>query len=245
MSWPSASSNSDSASNQHDTSVAEQEQWDHRNPGRGTNEYEWFGSFYVPRNGPVPDVSDWIATSDHGPWARAEEAGESQIQKCICCVETTDELQELGCGHVWDRSCLSAVIEYALQWEGNWPAKCCQKIDDVEMRGLAPFLGDYIVRRYLDKYEEMDTLRDQRIYCANARCSVFLGQRSTGVHLDSCTKCNTSTCLSCGNEDKLHDHDDCPSKTSPYEELIQEGKLQQCPGCNEVVELREACNHIT
>ena len=241
------SSNADSASSQHDTGVTEQEQQDPRNADHGADESEWFGAFHVPRNAPAPEVPDWLAGSNQGPWARPERPAEGQTQKCICCVEETEELRQLGCGHLWDRSCPSAAIDFALQWDGNWPAKCCQKIDDVEMRALAPFLGEDIVRTYLGKYEEMDTPRDQRIYCANVRCSTFLGQRTTEVHVDACIKCNSSTCLACGDGGELHDHEECPSKTTtnPYEELIREGKLQQCPGCNEVVELREACNHIT
>ncbi len=247
MSWPSASSDSVSETTQHEVAVTETEPWDAQGAGRGADEGDWFGAFYVPRDGPALDEPEWVASDPQESGCRAQENTGEQLQNCISCGTPIRELRQLSCGHLWGRSCLLARIELALRWEGDWGAQCCEKINDVEMRSLAPFVGESIVQRYLDKYDEMETPRDQRIYCANSRCSAFLGQRGTGVHLDSCLKCDTSTCLACGNVGQLHDHDQCPSERTivSHEELVRLGKLQQCPGCPEVVELREACNHIT
>ncbi|ERF68529.1 hypothetical protein EPUS_04627 [Endocarpon pusillum Z07020] len=249
MSWPSASSDSiASESSQQEIAVAEPQTWGHRGAGHGIDERDWFGAFYVPRNDPTSITPEWPPSAREESESVAQYSTEEQLQSCISCGTPTQELQQLSCGHLWGRACLIARIELALQGFGlNWPARCCQKIDDDEMKSLAPFLGESVVQMYLNKYEEMETPRDQRIYCANPRCSVFLGQRGTGVHLDACLECGTSTCLACGNMEPLHDHDECPSETTrvSHQELINSGKLQQCPGCPEVVELREACNHIT
>jgi hypothetical protein len=232
---------------EHETHVAYSEAWDVDGAGRGADEGDWFGAFHVPLHGPAFDGSEWLPNNTQEPSIMADENNEQRLQNCIACGTPTEDLWQLGCGHFWDRDCLSTAIELALQWEGNWPARCCEKIDDDEMRSLAPFLGDEIVRRYLEKYEELEISRHQRVYCANPVCSGFLGQRAMGIHLYVCLKCGTSTCLACGNTQEQHDHDQCSSEMRrvSHEELIRLGKLQQCPGCPEVVELKEACNHIT
>lgn len=239
MSWPSASSASASETGQFDTKTTESEQWDPEDAEEHANDRDRSGAFHVPRSGPPMDDLGWPASD--------AQKSEEHVQNCISCGTPTKNFRRLGCDHLWDRNCLLARIELSLRWEGNWPAKCCQKIEDAEMKALAPFLGGEIVERYLERSLEMETPRHQRIYCANIPCSAFVGQRGTDLHLDVCLKCNTSTCLGCGNMEKLHDHDECPSNTTAvsHEELIRLGKLQQCPGCPEVVELREACNHIT
>ncbi|KAF7510716.1 hypothetical protein GJ744_006082 [Endocarpon pusillum] len=249
MSWLSASPDSiPSESSQQEIAVAEPRAWGHRGAGHGIDDRDWFGAFYVPQNDLASITPEWPPSAREESESVAQESTEEQLQSCISCGTPTQELQQLSCGHLWGRACLIARIELALQGFGlNWPARCCQKIDEDEMKSLAPFLGESVVQMYLNKYEEMETPRDQRIYCANPRCSVFLGQREKGAHLDACLECGTSTCLSCGNMEPLHDHDECPSETTrvSHQELINSGKLQQCPGCPEVVELREACNHIT
>ena len=248
MSWPSSSSSVTSETYPHEITVTEPEPWGHHGPVRGADEGDWFGAFHNPRNGLAVDEPDEQAGSLEERWSSAQDTTtDPQLQNCISCGTATQNLWQLSCGHWWGRSCLLARIELALQWEGNWPAKCCQKINDVEMRDLAPFLGQSMVQKYIDKYDEMETPRDQRIYCGNPRCSTFLGRKGIGVHLDSCLMCGTSTCLACGKVEPLHDHDECPSEAAvmPHQELIRSGNLQQCPGCPEVVELREACNHIT
>lgn len=227
--------------------ITESEAWDLHGNDRGTDEGDWFGAFYVPRNEPALIDTTPVTSGPQRRGCEAEENTQEQMQNCISCGTPTRDMRQLACGHLWGRTCLFAMVELAMQWEGNFPAKCCQKIEDIEMKDLAPFLGEGIVQRYLDKSEEVEAPRDQRIYCANHRCSAFLGQRGPGVHLDSCRKCNTSTCLACGEEERLHDHDQCPPERIKvsHNELIRSGKLQQCPGCPEVVELKEACNHIT
>lgn len=248
MSWSSASSSSSGSASeqrQHEAALPETEAWDAHGAGRGADEGDWLGAFYVPRG--EPPAPEWLAVEPPETQDRAQVGAQDKLQSCISCGTLTKDLRQLRCGHLWGGSCLLARIELALRWEGNWPARCCEKIDEGEMRRLAPFLEEGIVKRYLDKYEEMETQRDQRIYCADARCSAFLGPRGTGINWGSCGKCGISTCLKCGNAGQLHGHDQCPPETTvvSHGELIRGGKLQQCPGCPEVVELREACNHTT
>jgi IBR domain, a half RING-finger domain len=247
MSWPTASSDSASETVGREVAATHLGPWDTRDAGQDADEGEWFGAFYVPRFAPALHRPNWSTDSTVQLQSRTEGTTEEEIQYCISCGIPTKDLVRLVCGHLWDRECLLARIELALRWEGNWPARCCEKIDEAEMQALAPLVGESIVRRYLDKDEEMETPRDKRIYCANPRCSAFIGEQGRRIHLDSCLNCNTSTCLACGQTGQLHEHDECPSDRTivSHEELISAGKLQQCPGCPEVVELRDACNHIT
>lgn len=241
MSWPSPSSDSASETVERESVVTASEPWDAQGAGRGADEGDWFGAFYVPRAAPELDDPPSFANG-------IQEPIDEQLQNCISCGTSTNDLRRLSCGHMWCCACLTARVELALRWEGDWPARCCNNVNDVELRSLAPFLGEVIVERYLDKYDEMETPRDQRIYCADPRCSTFLGRRGTRIHLDSCRKCNTLTCLACGSVEQLHDNNQCPSvaeTTVSHQNLIRSGKLQQCPSCPEVVELRDACNHIT
>jgi hypothetical protein len=216
---------------------------------------DWFGAFHVPLgvdDNAAHDIErrlqelNWFDADDS---TVTESSTDRLLKNCVSCFAEAEDLHELSCEHVWCRDCLVARIELAMEWEGNWPAKCCMKIDEDEMRALAEFVDeDEVVLRYLGKYEEMETPRDQRIYCANQRCSVFLGQRREEAKLVGCVKCNAESCLLCGAEEGLHgDGRECPSEKTreSHAELIKAGKLQQCPGCPEVVELREACHHIT
>jgi hypothetical protein len=251
MSRSSASDDSNaSEANRHETAARELQPRDQHRAVRDDDGRDWFGAFYIPRHAPAPAGSEWLADTPEEPRMRAREnATEEHVKNCISCGTPTKDLRRLGCGHLWCRACLQARIELALQWEGNlnWPARCCHKIDAVEMKNLASFVGESIIHRYLNKYDELETPRHQRIYCSNPRCSAFLGQRGTELQFGSCLECDNSTCLACGNAERHHKHDKCPSETTreSHQELISLGKLQQCPGCPEVVELREACHHIT
>lgn len=232
---------------QQEPEITESQAWYLDGAGRGADEGNWFGAFHVPRDEPGSDNSGLVPSGHQGYGSDAKGDTEEEAQDCISCGTRTRDVRRLTCGHLWGRTCLYTMIEFAMQWEGNFPARCCQKIDEVEMKELAPFLGEGIVQRYLDKAEEMEAPRDQRVYCANPRCSAFLGRRSSESRSHRCPKCDTSTCLACSVEEKPNDRHQCPPHivTVSHKELIESGKLQQCPSCPEVIELREACNHIT
>lgn len=101
---------------------------------------------------------------------------------------------------------------------------------------------------YTRKSEEYSTLK--RVYCANPRCSQFLGpQRAHFSNIYTCSgpRCNARTCSRCRKEVKAQGSHNCLVDGADKELLTLSKKSgwAQCPGCTRMIELTTGCFHMT
>ncbi|KAE9407501.1 hypothetical protein BT96DRAFT_104390 [Gymnopus androsaceus JB14] len=178
-----------------------------------------------------------------------------------------------ACQHDFCASCLAQHIETCIDNEIMFPPRCCgqvisltgnarsspsvenliQSLDDLNF-GIESALG----ARLQTKANELDVLPKDRLYCPNPRCAVFIGswsslkrgQNSTSSKSHQCPACSERVCIFC--RDLAHTETPCSSHLSAEEKLAEsqvrnlarDNMWQTCPGCGEMVERTEGCNHL-
>lgn len=129
--------------------------------------------------------------------------------------------------------------------EALFPPRCCKKPIPVEDRVEAS-LGRPLVREWRAKELEFSCLR--RVYCADPRCSRFLGAEGEGNF--SCV-CGKITCAKCKSEADIPGElkHDCTKTQNHLEEAVlalgKEEGWARCPGCRAMIELYTGCYHLT
>ncbi|KAI0795416.1 hypothetical protein C8Q75DRAFT_803303 [Abortiporus biennis] len=151
---------------------------------------------------------------------------------CVICLEPiTTTPVSVPCGHHYDASCLISLVEASMHDETLYPPRCCGRIIPTSL--FKDRLGESRYSIFMEKGVEFNTLN--RVYCSEPSCSRFLGSRRKGPlpHVYTCfiPSCSTKTCEDEGNK-RVH-------------LLSQKTGWMQCPGCDQMVELRGGCFHIT
>ncbi|KAL0064161.1 hypothetical protein AAF712_008883 [Marasmius tenuissimus] len=182
-----------------------------------------------------------------------------QTAECVACGETV-EIQssfQAPCAHHYCEDCLEQLLANSTTAESLFPPWCCtpeQKID------VYTIITEDLSQRIHAKAMEYAVPYKDRVFCANPRCSVFLGSKielgkatasSTTSPSAACPACLTAVCLECkqaahqagqkcrGNLVEGFDDD-----SMAVRELAKEQKWQTCPGCYEMVEKIAGCQHI-
>ncbi|KAF2836442.1 hypothetical protein M501DRAFT_979578 [Patellaria atrata CBS 101060] len=178
--------------------------------------------------------------------------------RCVVCLDTEEEtstvIHRLGCpGHHMCTDCLKESFERAMRFEGDYPPTCCGR-EELSFVQYYPLMDPDFVRRYEAKEEEYSVPQGERRYCSNSECTTFL---SPEIHKKDtsrakCPNCNTITCTECKSEVAVSPNGETNSHHCEYtqeevgfERAVREHRYQRCPNCDRVVELMEACNHIT
>ncbi|KAF2090527.1 hypothetical protein K490DRAFT_34937, partial [Saccharata proteae CBS 121410] len=154
--------------------------------------------------------------------------------------------------HVLCGDCITRTFKHACMSELNWPPNCCGPYKPLTLDIAKDFFMSRsetidICTRYRERKAEFDTPAQQRIYCANPDCSIFLQKELPGFpYALKCPKCATEMCSKCKTAiDGVHD---CNSNAKPEEppmaEFGTEFRRKKCPNCAGWIELSEACNHI-
>ncbi|KAF2446737.1 hypothetical protein P171DRAFT_238268 [Karstenula rhodostoma CBS 690.94] len=181
-------------------------------------------------------------------------------RECVICNEADSEespLIELPCFKHWvcREGCIASYFENATSTESLYPPQCCR--EPIPLDRYDKFVPDDVKAAFLVKEQgEYTILPKYRVYCANASCGKFL-HPSGHIHDtdgnityavcdgDDCfqaTCCSCKTLLADGTEGhicKTSDHD------QKFKETVNERGFKECFVCGAVVELAEACNHIT
>lgn len=193
-------------------------------------------------------------------------------QTCVVCTDSfvhDTRLTTRACHHRFCGSCLEQYIKTCIDNEHMIPPRCCgqvisftetqsvenliQSLDDVNL-GIESGLG----ARLRAKVNELGVLPKDRLYCPNPRCTVFIGSWSLLKRRENsysskyqlrCSFCSEHICILCKN--RAHAGMPCKSR-SVEEELIEvqvrnlarENAWQPCPGCGEMVERTDGCNHL-
>ncbi|RKF55411.1 putative E3 ubiquitin-protein ligase ARI9 [Golovinomyces cichoracearum] len=174
--------------------------------------------------------------------AVTEKSVETVIGECIACNEefSSQELARVSCSHEYCRGCLSDLIQISLRDDGFYPPNCCKQ--PILLANFQMFLSPELVRLFDEKRIELES--QDRTYCSNQACSVFI--QTGGIESDRavCAQCGTLTCVTC----KATFHDgDCPADIALHNvlELAKRQGWQRCFNCRRVIELEMGCNHMT
>ncbi|KIL93135.1 hypothetical protein FAVG1_03112 [Fusarium avenaceum] len=157
-------------------------------------------------------------------------------QDCLICTETAH--LRIPCGCYYCVSCFRMAICRGLRSQEEFPPRCCKPFNDA----VVAFAGSpALVHLFRQMKEEADTPIHDRLYCYNGHCAAFIPPDCKG----KCLLCHRKTCVECFEKA----HPDRPCEQGDAEEdvwaMMDKNKTVNCPGCGRMVELLEACNHMT
>lgn len=173
----------------------------------------------------------------------------NRSNQCDCCFETVNSkktIQLPGCGHAYCADCLRVMYRMAINNEAHFPPSCCSGAINID--SVKHLLHRPQVKSFERCAAEYGTPELDRRYCADTRCSSFLGRANGGIL--RCSKCGKLTCDSC--RDYAHPGAckeergrDVYKLDADLERLAVAEGWQRCPSCSRLVALAEGCNHIT
>lgn len=163
-------------------------------------------------------------------------------KECVACNEHkfADEVHSLPCNHDYCFDCIEHLFIDALADDSLFPPRCCGH--EYPLADIRPALPPILVQEIELKLIEKAT--GDRTYCCNAQCSVFIPPQPTSTTTAVCTRCATSTCISCRRE--AHPNQPCYEVSDDAVlQLATEQGWKRCFHCRNMIELRTGCNHIT
>ncbi len=178
-------------------------------------------------------------------------AGDRLTNQCAAC-QSSFPIHEHAviapCGHLYHANCMLALIETSLQALASFPPRCCRQTIPFEL------FDRYLSRSLRSAYKERQSEYDcpKRVYCANPRCSHFLGPRDKRipVRVLKCPAflCGTCTCARCkASVDGPPSRHECthdPGHRATLQLGIRMGWVR-CPTCEELIERHGGCAHMT
>ena len=174
---------------------------------------------------------------------------------CLICGDASTSLLRAPCErHTLCKADLNHWFERATANENLFPPKCCG-IPFTQME-YGDLLDAEVLTAYRAKVGEYSVLAKYRVYCADPKCSEFLGRGTHIMFWDigpvvavcQAEGCGKQTCKTCRalvvGDAKSHVCKE-NEEYKQFKEWARRLRYQECPACCSVVELREACNHVT
>lgn len=160
---------------------------------------------------------------------------------CSSCVAVyhSSELMKARCGHVYCRHCATQLIELSFVDESLFPPRCCRL--EFPVSTVRQFLGLDIANRYDEK--SIERKDPYRTYCSNPLCAQYIFPAQVTSYVGTCRCCAQRTCTLCKRAE--HPQSPCPEEDIEVLVLAEQEGWRRCPGCRNVVELKDGCNHIT
>lgn len=191
--------------------------------------------------------SDAINKEGHG--LPAAGSGAILSHRCSACldmhpIQNTIKLQCKNAGdaeaHAYCHDCLIHLFEACITDSSQFPPRCCNQI--LPVFACIPFLPPTLFARFVARREELET--PSRTYCSNALCSEWIRPANIVANVATCPTCIQTTCETCkrGQHEGLCQDDMDVKKLM---DVAKEKQWQTCPNCNEMVELKGGCYHIT
>lgn len=174
-----------------------------------------------------------------------------EMFECVCGEAFTytnifeDKAVLLPCNHARCIACLNENVQVGLESKRNFPPRCCTAID---VNDIAHHLTDEVLVRWSEVREEYEDIAP--VYCAVKACSQYLTKRDLieGARWALCSKCNTKTCTGCLCLESAHivGSSACPERIDKMDKDLMHNKgWKPCPGCGEMVEKIDGCDHMT
>ncbi|CAK1362535.1 unnamed protein product [Cercospora beticola] len=126
---------------------------------------------------------------------------------------------------------------------------------DIEFEGCCWLFSEAFYHAFKYKLNELKYLPENRLYCARDGCARFLGPRDGAFADLMICPCGARTCWKCDamigesrNDKTQRPEHECVKKETAEKALegLRRGRdYQFCPGCRWVIELSDACNHMT
>lgn len=179
---------------------------------------------------------------DNGEGPSHLSIGTQQVKvKCTACLDEREDIAFFGrCGHPYCHDCTRRLI-LSTRNEALYPPRCCGQV--VPPIVVLSVLNYEELRRFSDKALEYNT--EDRVYCADPRCSQFIPQFAIADKNATCPRCSKITHLPCRS--LAHPGAPCSNNKTRHEifEMARAEKWRKCSKCKNVVELLLGCNHIT
>ncbi|KAI0635337.1 hypothetical protein C8Q77DRAFT_698630 [Trametes polyzona] len=211
------------------------------------------------RAGPPPPLREVLTMTP-----RSSISSPRSIAECTACrvdlLEDDPDAIRVPCGHLYHSECLAMLVNAAVNTPSQFPPRCCRRT-----------IPTNLFRRLLDadQRKAFDLLEEERstirpLYCANPRCSHFLGPRDKNVHACRDASCKTRTCARClaavetpppppgARQNQRHGcaggADGQKSGDAARRAVLSLGTSLgwvRCPGCEQLVERNGGCPHMT
>ncbi|KAL1941713.1 hypothetical protein VTO73DRAFT_6713 [Trametes versicolor] len=201
----------------------------------------------------IPEWNTDVPATYTAPPLRSPQRSPTGTEECTACqveILVRNEATRVPCGHIYHSTCLLTLVEVAMRTPSQFPPRCCRQ-------PIPPILFRYLLD--IDQLQAFTRLQVERathrpLYCANPRCSRFLGERDkhTPVHILTCgdPACLTRTCARCkaavGRDDTADTH--VCAYDAGHRAVLQLGTRHgwvRCPGCEQLVERNGGCPHMT
>jgi len=160
----------------------------------------------------------------------------------ICGSQIEGRVIHVMCGHQFDVNCMLDMFLLNVNDESIFPPRCCGQTISHDL--IARYLHQDLIDLFEAKIKEVATAN--RLYCANVRCSRFLGSRDGAARAVQCPSCTHKTCSSCRQPEHpelaVCKPDELVTKTLV---LGQSHGWQRCPQCRTLVERNMGCSHIS
>ena len=204
---------------------------DHEDSDDGASTFSGWSSLYDSEQG-VAESSTWAAGRKGTKVARSKP-----MKECNTCFEFGETIK-MPCEHDYCKTCVVSLVNCSLVDETLFPPRCCGQT--MSMSLIRPFITTELTVKYEQKAIEFGTA--YRTYCYS--CSVFMNPDDIKGYRAHCTKCNRDTCMLCKSE---YHQGDCPKNAALEQvlQLAQEIGWQRCTSCQNMIERREGCNHMT
>ena len=175
-------------------------------------------------------------TGESSAWA-ARRKPAKPVYECVACLDVRDTVQ-VPCQHQYCKPCILNLVNESLIDESLFPPRCCRQ--EMPTSLLRPYMTAELTAKFEQKGIEMGT--PNRTYCYS--CGVFINPDAIHGHHAHCEICNLDTCMLCGG--RVH-QGDCPKDLALERvlQIAQETGWQRCQQCQNMIERREGCNHIT
>ncbi|TIA29952.1 hypothetical protein D6C78_09905, partial [Aureobasidium pullulans] len=166
--------------------------------------------------------------------------------RCDCCYEPVSLKGSLclsTCKHTYCPGCVSIMFSNATKNEASFPPKCCGQ--EISLKEAACCLHRPQIKSFEQSAWEFNTPVASRRYCANSKCSSFLGRGNRDIlRCNRCTNLTCNGCLRYAHPGQCSvDHE--PKHLELLGKLAKEKGWQQCSACERFLDKSAGCNHIT
>ena len=178
---------------------------------------------------------------------------------CMICSSEESKVRLLldaPCGRHWVCSDdVASFFENATNNESLFPPKCCGQtlmLRDYEEHVPLDVAGAYKAK----EQGEYAVLTRHRVYCAHPPCAKFLHPAShiqdpdtkSSYAVCGVTDCGNLTCIDCKTliHNGIQNHEcKIDENEVKFRQMVTQEGYQECTGCGAIIELTDACNHIT